>query len=108
KLEMAGKLKVTDPISKYFDGVPPDKQAITLHHLLTHSSGLEDVFGGDYEEMPRDTLVQKALASKLLWAPGTRYRYSNAGYSLLGAIVEKVSGQPYETFLHEQIFKPSG
>jgi CubicO group peptidase (beta-lactamase class C family) len=108
KLEMAGKLKVTDPISKYFDGVPADKQAMTLHHLLTHSSGLEDGFGGDYEEMPRDVLVQKALASKLLWAPGTRYQYSNAGYSLLGAIVEKVSGKPYETFLHEDLFKPAG
>lgn len=108
KLEMAGKLQTTDPITKYFDGVPADKQAITLHHLLTHSAGLEDGFGGDYEEMPRDVLVQKALASKLLWAPGTRYRYSNAGYSLLGAVVEKVSGQPYETFLHEQLFKPAG
>ncbi len=108
KLDMAGKLQVTDLISKYFDGVPADKQGITLHHLLTHSSGLEDGFGGDYEEMPRDVLVQKAFASKLLWAPGTRYRYSNAGYSLLGAIVEKVSGKPYETFLHEQLFKPAG
>lgn len=108
KLEMAGKLKVTDPITKHFDGVPPDKQGITLHHLLTHSAGLEDVFGGDYEEMPRDELVKKAFASKLLWAPGTRYEYSNAGYSLLTAVVEKVSGQPYETFLRENLFKPAG
>jgi CubicO group peptidase (beta-lactamase class C family) len=108
KLEMEGKLKVTDPISKYFEGVPEDKAGITLHHLLTHSAGLEDVFGGDYEEMPRDRLVKTALASKLLWPPGTRYRYSNAGYSLLAAIVEKVSGQPYETFLQKRLFKPAG
>lgn len=108
KLETEGKLKVTDPISKYFDGVPADKAGITLHHLLTHSAGLKDVFGGDYEEMPRDELVKAALASKLSWAPGTKYRYSNAGYSLLGAIVEKVSGKPYETFLQESLFKPAG
>lgn len=108
RLEMEGKLAVTDPIGKHFEGVPADKAGITLHHLLTHSAGLEDGFGGDYEEMPRDTLVKEALASKLSWAPGTKYRYSNAGYSLLGAIVEKVSGQPYETFLQEKLFKPAG
>jgi CubicO group peptidase (beta-lactamase class C family) len=108
KLEMQGKLSVQDPIGKWFDGVPDDKNGITIHHLLTHSSGLEDVFGDDYEEMPRDELVKKALASKLLWAPGTRYRYSNAGYSLLGAIVEKASGKPYETFLQESLWKPAG
>jgi CubicO group peptidase (beta-lactamase class C family) len=108
KLEMQGKLSVQDPLGKWFDGVPEDKKAITIHHLLTHSSGLEDVFGDDYEEMPRDELVKKALASKLLWAPGTRYRYSNAGYSLLGAIVEKASGKPYETFLHEALWQPAG
>lgn len=108
KLEMQGKLSVQDPIGKWFDGVPEDKQAITIHHLLTHSSGLEDVFGEDYEEMPRDELVKRALTSKLLWAPGTRYRYSNAGYSLLGAIVEKASGKPYETFLRESLWQPAG
>jgi CubicO group peptidase (beta-lactamase class C family) len=108
KLEMQGKLSVQDPVSRWFDGVPEDKKAITIHHLLTHSAGLEDVFGDDYEEMPRDELVKKALASKLLWPPGTRYRYSNAGYSLLGAIVEKASGQPYEVFLKESLWKPAG
>ena len=108
RLEMMDKLRVTDSISRYLDGVPEDKQAITLHHLLTHSSGLEGGFGDDYEETPRDVLVEKALGSKLRWVPGTQYGYSNAGYSLLGSIVEKVSGQPYETFLHEQLFRPAG
>lgn len=108
KLEMQGKLSVQDPISKWFEGVPEDKKAVTLHHLLTHSSGLEDVFGGDYEVMPRDELVKKALASKLLWPPGTRYRYSNAGYSLLAAIVEIASGQPYERYLRDNLWLPAG
>lgn len=108
KLEMEGKLKVTDPISKYFDGVPEDKREITLHHLLTHSAGLLDLLGDDYDEMPRDRLVKEALASKLLWPPGPWYRYSNLGYSLLAVVVEKVSGQPYETFLQEHLLKPAG
>lgn len=108
KLEMEGKLKVTDPISRYFEGVPEDKSGITLHHLLTHSAGLLDLLGDDYNEMPRDRLVREALASKLLWPPGTQYRYSNLGYSLLAVVVEKVSGQPYEAFLQERLLKPAG
>lgn len=108
KLEMQGKLSVSDPISRWFEGVPEDKKGITLHHLLTHSAGLEDVFGGDYEEMPRDRLVKAVLASKLLWAPGTRYQYSNSGYSLLGAVVELASGKPYEEYLRENLWKPAG
>lgn len=107
-LEEQGRLRVSDTIGRYFDAVPPDKARITLHHLLTHTSGLEGDFGSDYDQMPRDSLVRIALGSKLLWAPGTRYQYSNAGYSLLGAIVEKVSGQPYERFLHERLFRPAG
>jgi CubicO group peptidase (beta-lactamase class C family) len=108
KLEMQGKLRVSDPISRFFDGVPADKQAITLHYLLTHTSGLENGFGDDYDAMSRDALVAKALASKLQSAPGSRFSYSNAGYSLLGAIIEKVSGQPYEQFLQDQLFRPAG
>lgn len=108
KLEERGQLKVEDPIARYFADVPADKVGITIHHLLTHSSGLRDGFGSDYEVMPRDSLARRALESQLLWLPGTRYRYSNAGYSLLGAIVEKVSGRPYERFLAEELFEPAG
>jgi CubicO group peptidase (beta-lactamase class C family) len=108
KLEELGRLRVSDSIGRYFDAVPPEKSGVTIHHLLTHTAGLEDVFGGDYEPMPRDSLIRVALVSTLLWAPGTRYRYSNAGYSLLGAIVERVSGQPYERFLRTNLFNPAG
>lgn len=108
KLEMQGKLGVGDPISRWFEGVPDDKKGITLHHLLTHSAGLDDIFGDDYDEMPRDRLVKAVLGSKLLWAPGTRYQYSNAGYSLLAAIVELASGKPYEEYLRENLWKPVG
>jgi CubicO group peptidase (beta-lactamase class C family) len=108
-LEMQGKLSVTDPASKYLDGVPADKAAITLHHLLTHSSGLESDFSpSDYDPVGREEYVRRALGSKLLFRPGNGYEYSNAGYSLLAAIVEKVSGQSYETYLTEHVLRPAG
>jgi CubicO group peptidase (beta-lactamase class C family) len=99
---------VTDPLSKYFAAVPGDKAAITLHHLLTHTAGLQDIFGDDYALVSRDELVRTALRSKLLHAPGSRFHYSNAGYSLLGAIVEVASGVPYEKYLAEHLLRPAG
>lgn len=108
KLEMQGKLSVQDSIAKYFKDVPGDKSGITLHHLLTHSSGLEGDFGGDYDSMSRDGIIEAALKSELRWPPGTRYAYSNAGYSLLGAIVEIVSGVSYEAFIREHLLLPAG
>ena len=108
RLEMEGKLSVNDPLSRWFSNVPADKQAITLHHLLTHSAGVRDVFGGDYEVAERDSLAGVILASELLWAPGTRYRYSNAGYSLLAMVVEKASGMAYEPYLRQTLWAPAG
>ena len=108
KLEMMGKLKVTDPISKHFGDVPADKKEITLHHLLTHTAGFEGALGDDYDAIGREDFVKLALGSKLLFKPGERYEYSNVGFSLLGIIVELVSGKNYEDFLYEALFKPAG
>ncbi|MFO7693695.1 MAG: serine hydrolase domain-containing protein [Vicinamibacterales bacterium] len=108
-LEMQGKLAVTDPAGEYLEGVPADKSAITLHHLLTHSSGLESDFSPtDYDPVGREEYVRRALQSTLRFKPGEGYEYSNAGYSLLAAIVEIVSGQPYEVYLTERVLKPAG
>lgn len=107
-LEMQGKLKTEDSIDAYFDSMPMDKKQVTLHHLLTHTSGIITQTGDDYVVAYRDETVQKALDAPLHFPPGTSYEYSNAGYSLLGAIVEIVSGQLYEEYLHEHLFKPSG
>ncbi len=108
KLEMQGKLKVEDSIAKYLPGVPDDKKAITLHRLLTHTSGLESDFAGDYDPVGRDEYVKRVLGSKLRTKPGEAYDYANAGYSLLGAIVEIVSGKSYESYLRENLFLPAG
>lgn len=109
KLEEGKRLSVNDPIGLYFKDVPADKATITLHHLLTHSSGLtdpEDI--GDYDPVPLDEYVRRVLAQPLLFATGKGYSYANANFSLLGAIVEKLSGMSYETFLRERLFLPSG
>ncbi|HXB55644.1 MAG TPA: serine hydrolase domain-containing protein [Vicinamibacteria bacterium] len=108
KLEMAGKLKVADKLSQYLDGVPDDKSAITLHHLLTHTSGLDHGYGEDDAYAPRDLAVRLFLRMPLVTPPGTEYRYSNAGFSLLAAVIERVSGRPYETFLNDEFFRPAG
>jgi CubicO group peptidase (beta-lactamase class C family) len=108
KLEMTGKLNTRDPISKYFEDVPEDKQGITLHHLLTHTAGVVDAVGPDFVEALRDTTVKKILERPLQFPPGQRFSYSNAGYSLLAAVIEKVSGKTYEAFQREQLFLPAG
>jgi CubicO group peptidase (beta-lactamase class C family) len=108
KLEMMGKLRVSDPISKFVGPVPDDKRAITVHHLLTHTAGLTEQLGGDYDVLSRKYMLDGALESELRSAPGTEYSYSNLGYSILAAIVEKVSGRSYEEFLAAQLFAPAG
>ena len=108
KLEMMGKLSVSDPMSKFVGPVPDDKRAITVHHLLTHTSGLTDQLGGDYEALSREEMLDAALESELRSAPGTEYSYSNLGYSILAAIVEKASGTSYERFLASHLFEPAG
>lgn len=108
KLEMMGKLEVTDRIAKHIGPVPADKRDITLHQLLTHTSGLVDALGGDYERQTRGSMLAGALGSELQARPGARYAYSNAGYSVLAAIIEKVSGMGYEEFLAKRLFAPAG
>lgn len=108
KLEMQGKLSTDDKIVKYFHNVPSDKTGITIHQLLRHSSGLRSGIGGDYEEISEANFVQNVFASELGFPSGTDFSYSNIGYSLLALIIEKVSGQPYESYLYENLFKPAG
>lgn len=108
KLESEGKLSLTDPLSRHFENVPADKAAITLQMVIDHKAGFPDIFGGDYEPAKRDEVVLKTLTAPLVSRPGEKYNYSNAGYSLLAALIEKISGMPYERYMIEEIFKPAG
>ncbi len=108
KLEMQGKLSVEDKLSKYITNVPDDKKDITLHHLLTHSSGFQSAIGDDYEDISTEEFIAEAFKRKLVFRPGTAFTYSNVGYSFLGIIIEKVSGMSYEEYLMKHLWKPSG
>ena len=108
KLESRGNLNVRDSLGKFFLDVPPDKRGITLHNLLTHTSGIVQDAGGDYEPVGRDEAVRRILALPMEFAPGEKFGYSNSGYSLLAAIIEKVSGRTYEQFLHDSLLVPAG
>lgn len=109
KLLTDRKLNVTDTLSKFFDSVPTDKKDITVHQLLTHSAGFVDVIGqGDFDPMPRDVFFKNLLATDLGFKPGSRHVYSNAGYSILGRIVELVAGMSYEQYLNKHLFQPAG
>jgi CubicO group peptidase (beta-lactamase class C family) len=107
QLEAQGLLKVTDAITKYFVDIPTDKAAITIHQLLTHSAGfVEEHSKGDLESLDRKEALQAILNQKPGFTPGSNYAYSNSGYTLLAAIIEKITSQAYTSYLHENIFKP--
>ncbi len=108
KLQERGLLDVASPIADHLPGVPPDKAAVTVHHLLTHTSGVVEYLSGDYEPLSRAQAIRIAMEAPLRFEPGSGYGYSNAGYSLLAAIVELVSGQGYEEFLNATFFTPLG
>ena len=108
KLVELGKLKLNDPLSTFFKQLPEDKQNITIHQLLTHTSGFTEAIGNDFEEISTNQFYEKLFATQLLFEPGEKYSYSNVGYSVLGRIIELVSGQSYEGFLNEYLFTPAG
>lgn len=107
KLEMQGKLLVEDKISKYFDNLPVDKESITIHDLLRHQSGLVSNIGRDFEAISESDFLKKVFSSDLQFETGTGFSYSNIGYSLLAIIIEKLSGQSYEAYLYENLWRPS-
>jgi len=113
QLQERGKLKVTDLISKYLSDTPAAWSAITIEHLLTHTSGIHSYTDGpSYVQHMRDTsgspadFIKRVYALPLDFAPGTKFHYDNSGYYLLGVIVEKVSGMKYEDYLRKNIFDP--
>jgi CubicO group peptidase (beta-lactamase class C family) len=109
-----GKLSLDDDITKHLPDYPAQGKKITIEHLLTHTSGIPSYTGkpGYILGMARDVTVGAMIDSfkndPLEFEPGSQYKYNNSGYFLLGAIIEKVSGQPYAAFLQQRIFTPLG
>jgi CubicO group peptidase (beta-lactamase class C family) len=107
QLEAMGKLRSTDSISRFLPGVPPDKQGITIHHLLTSTAGFPHDVGDRLAKLSRDDAVRHILSATLLFPPGERHSYSNAGFALAAAIVEIASGETYEGFLLRHLWEPT-
>lgn len=115
QLASQGKLALTDTVRKHLPDYPsPAADRMTIQELLTMSSGLGDIFGEKYDATPKAHLRELSdylplfVGQPLLFEPGTSRRYSNAGYIVLGLIIEKVSGQRYHDYVREHVFRPAG
>lgn len=113
-LAQEGKLGLQDDLAKFLPDYPTQGRRITIEHLLTHTSGIQS-----YTDMPewlplwRKDLSLRELIDlfknkPLQFEPGASWAYNNSGFVLLGAVIEKASGQSYEAFLEDRIFKPLG
>lgn len=112
KLQEQGKLNVNDKLSRYFPEYPHG-DSITIHNLLTHTSGIYNYTNDSRfmnNEATRPQSHEKMMAlfkdKPLDFLPGTKFSYSNSGYVLLGYIIEKVTGKPWEKLMHELILRP--
>ena len=110
-LQEEGKLKVSDPLSRFIPDFPRG-DSITLHHLLTHTSGIHNINDlPDYDAWSRFPQKLEAIIARfkdlpLDFAPGAKYSYSNSNYNLLAYVIEKASGQKYGEFITNRILRP--
>jgi CubicO group peptidase (beta-lactamase class C family) len=103
-----GKLSLDDKITRFFPDAPASWSAITVRHLLTHTSGMTD-YPQDFDlrrDYTEDDLLQRIKAIPLAFQPGEKWSYSNLAYVTLGILIHKVSGKFYGDFLQERVFKP--
>lgn len=116
KLAEQGELNLDDTIDKYLPDYPNKEAAtkVTIAHLLNMSSGIGDVFGERYRNTPKEEIrsIRDYLPLfadlPLAFKPGTQRQYSNGGYIVLGAIIEKITGMEYYAYIRETIYKPAG
>ena len=116
QLAEKGKLSLEDTIGKILPAYPNREAAarVTVRQLLDMTSGIGDFFGKKYESTPKDRIrsleqyLQLFASEPLQFAPGSRRRYSNGGYIVLGLIVEKASGQGYFEYVRDHICIPAG
>jgi CubicO group peptidase (beta-lactamase class C family) len=114
QLREQGKLKLEDSLCQFVAPCPEAWKPVTIHHLLTHTSGIPSYTG--LAEWRKVNMVPKTVDEMvgffrdlpLQWTPGEKFAYNNSGYFLLGIVIEKVAGKKYEEVVREQIFKPLG
>jgi CubicO group peptidase (beta-lactamase class C family) len=109
-----GKLSISDEITKYLPDYPTRGHKITIEHLLTHTSGIKSYTSIPEwraqwrKDVPLKEMIDLFKDKPMDFAPGEKWSYNNSGYVLLGAIIEKVSGQSYQDFIEKNIFAPLG
>ncbi len=114
RLQDEGVLSVEDPVCRWVDPCPPAWAPIRLHHLLSHTSGIPDLMARPGWGVRRVTsaspeeLTADSARYGLQFPPGTEVRYNNAGYNLLGYVVQKASGLPLQDYLRDAFFVPLG
>jgi len=114
KLVEQGRVRLDDDLSKYVPQFPLQGKQVSIRQLLNHTSGIHSYTSSpDWQktwkdEMSPDAIIKFVAADTFDFAPGTRYRYNNTGYVLLGMVIEKASGQSYAKYLEAQFFKPLG
>ena len=116
QLEEQGRLSLDDPLGKHLPDYPNRDAAtrVTIRHLLDMTSGIGDFFNERFDATPKDRLrttsdyLQLFASDPLLFAPGSQRRYSNGGYVVLGAVIEKVTGRSYYDVVREQVSAPAG
>ena len=110
-----GKISLDDPFTKYIKDFPTQDYTITIEHLLTHTSGLTDIFniegfGPDIWRVDhtKETYLEFLKKANVDFPPGSKYNYSNTGYLLLGYIIEEITGMTRQQYIEENIFKKFG
>jgi D-alanyl-D-alanine carboxypeptidase len=114
RLSEQHKLSIDDELSKYLPQIPLHGNRVTIRQLLTHTSGIRSYTDVEAwrahwaEDITPDSIMGFVAKDTFDFAPGTRYKYDNSGYILLGMVIEKVSGQSYAKYLESEFFEPLG
>ena len=111
RLAEQGRVRLSDPVTAYVEGLPPAYDEVTLERLLNHTGGVPNFtdFLRQFRRPLRPAhLVDSLARRRLLFAPGTAFRYSNSGYYLLGLVIERVTGESYPEYLRAQFWAPLG
>jgi CubicO group peptidase (beta-lactamase class C family) len=114
QLVQAGKLELDDTVGEHIPELPnAEIKEVTVYQLLTHTAGMGNIFGKRYSDTPRNKFqdvedyLPLFIEDSLRFAPGSKYEYSNAGYIVLGYLLEKVTGQDYFSYVRDHIFVPA-
>lgn len=108
QLAEAGEVELSAPLKNYIPEIEPPVGDVSLHQLLTHSSGLPEYCGDDYDSISRDEFIDTCLRLPLVFQPGTDVAYSNVGYGAIAAVIEFVTERDFEAYLEDEVLRVNG